>query len=313
MFDYAIGDPYLEAVIAGGVKAAFFDTNLGPDLGPGLRALEGHLRRIDDDPRLVLATSSAEIKAAQRAGQMALVIGCQSPAIIGHDISRLRMLHRLGFRWIQLTYSYAELFGDGCAEPRDGGLTYLGREFIECVNELGMLLDLSHCGTRTTAEAIEIARAPVITHANAYAVNPNPRNKSDEVVRTVVAKGGMVGICGLPAAVKPRHPTLDDWLDHCDHFVKLVGAERVGIGADFMTMYKGAGIVPDATRRNRTLRPDIFGSVEDFLRETYPTGVETVKELPNFTQGLFDRGYSEDQVAGIIGGNWLRIFEALVG
>lgn len=312
LFDYVVEDPYLDSVLAGGVKAGFYDFVGDSDWDIAIKKLEVRLDRIERHPRLALATSAAEIETITGEGKLALVLGCQSAAFVGEHLWRLALLHRLGLRWIQLTYSFGELYGDGCAEPRDAGLTFLGRDFIERTNELGILLDLSHCGHRTTEEAIELARAPVFTHANSYSVNGNDRNKKDQSIKAVVAKGGMIGICGLPASVRSHRPTLDDWLDHLDYLVGLVGWEHVGVGTDYMEKYKGQKIIPAGTKRNRTLRPDIFGTIEDFLEETYPIGVETPDKLPNLTRGLFNRGYSKEQVQGILGLNWLRTVRQLV-
>jgi membrane dipeptidase len=198
---------------------------------------------------------------------------------------------------------------DGCGETRDAGVSFLGREFIDVVNRLPMLLDLSHCGHRTRAEATELARAPVCTHSNAYAVNPNDRNTRDETALAMAAKGGMVGICGLPATVWPKDATLDRMIDHIDHYFRLLGPDKVGFGCDFVTAYKASGEISPASRRWRTYRPDVFGTVDEFLTQSYPAGLTEIRELPNLTQRLFDRGYSETHVAGILGGSWFKVFK----
>jgi membrane dipeptidase len=222
-------------------------------------------------------------------------------------------MHRLGMRYFGLAYTGATLLADGCGETRDAGLTFLGKEAIEVVNGLPLILDLSHSGHTARAEATELARAPVCTHSNAYAVNPNDRNTKDETAKALAAKGGMVGICGLPRSVHNDNPTIGHMLDHCDHYRKLIGAEHIGIGLDFTEAYQASGNVLPESRRWRTYRPDIFGTVDDFLTQTYPKGLQTILELPNFTQGLIDRGYTESEVAGILGGNWLRHFKRFVG
>ena len=132
-------------------------------------------------------------------------------------------------------------------------------------------------------------------------------------MQAIVAKGGAIGVCGLPKSVKPSNATVEDMLDHCDYYRKLVGDRHVGIGLDFVEAYKADGkILPDS-RRWRTYRPDVFGTVDEFLTQEYPKGLSTVLELPNYTQGLFDRGYTEEQVAGQLGGNWLRVFKDKIG
>lgn len=122
-----------------------------------------------------------------------------------------------------------------------------------------------------------------------------------------------MGLCGLPRPVWNENPTLDHLLDHCDHPVKTVGDRHAGLGPDYAEGYKDANVLLPVSIRNRTLRPDIFGTVDDFLNQDYPRGIETIRLLPKLTQGMLDRGYSKDGMEAILGGNWLRNFEEVVG
>ena len=176
-----------------------------------------------------------------------------------------------------------------------------------------MILDLSHTGHRSRAEAVPLARAPVCTHSNAWHHVPNDRNTRDETVRAIVAKGGMMGACCLPLSVSPADQTLDHLIDHVDHFKALVSAAHIGIGLDFTEAYQEAKVVLPESIRWRTLRPDIFGPVEAFVTQRNPAGLGGIAELPNLTRRLFERGYDEDEVAGILGANWLRTFTRFVG
>ena len=123
----------------------------------------------------------------------------------------------------------------------------------------------------------------------------------------------MIGLCGLPRSVHHPDPTLDHMLDHLDYLVKTMGAEHVGLGLDYVEGYKDAGVVLPQSRRNRTLRPDIFGSVDDFLNVDYAKDLERIDKLPNLTRGLLGRGYTEAQVKKILGENWVNTFERFVG
>ena len=212
-----------------------------------------------------------------------------------------------------LAYTGGTLHADGCGERRDAGVSYLGRDLIDIVNGLPMWLDISHCGHRTRAEAVVLARAPVCTHSNAYGLNANDRNTTDETAKAIVAKGGMFGVCGLAKTVWPQDATLAHIANHIDYYSKLIGPENVGFGCDFVAAYKASGVILPASKRWRTLRPDVFGTVDEFLTLSYPEGLTQIRELPNLTQTLFDRKYSEDQIAGIMGGNWLRTFKKFVG
>jgi len=181
------------------------------------------------------------------------------------------------------------------------------------VNELPMMLDVSHSGHQTSLDAVELARRPCATHANAYAVVANDRNKKDEVLKIIAAKAGVVGLCGLPRSVHHPDPTLAHMLDHLDYLVKTMGAAHAGLGLDYVEGYKEAGVVLPQSRRNRTLRPDIFGSVDDFLNQAYPRGLEDIRKAPNLTQGMLDRGYNDEKITHVLGASWLRAIEKNIG
>jgi membrane dipeptidase len=186
---------------------------------------------------------------------------------------------------------------------------------IALANKLPLMIDLSHCGHRTRAEAAALARAPVCTHSNADAVRTNGRNTRDETVKAMAAKGGMIGVCGLPQSLSDTTPRLGDLMQHVDHLVELVGFRHVGIGLDYVESYQEAAnvVAPPSVVTWRTRRPDIFGPLSAFGRQSYPLGIESVRKLPNLTQALFDRGYNEADTAAILGGNWLRAFQTFCG
>ncbi len=310
---YILDEPYTTRVLEGGVNATNVTFGAETDWDTMLANVEGGLDKIEKSPVLALATSAADIEKARAAGKLAIVIGTQGSTMVEKSLQRIEIMHRLGLRYFGLAYTGATLLADGCGERRDAGVSYLGQEAIEAVNALPLILDLSHCGHRTRAEATARARAPICTHSNSYSVNANDRNTKDETVTAMAAKGGVIGVCALPKSVDNREASVERMLDHCDHFVKLAGHDHVGIGLDFTEGYKAAGRIMPESRRWRTYRPDIFGTVDEFLTMSYPKGLSTILELPNFTQGLFDRGYTEAQAAAILGGNWLRNFKEKVG
>lgn len=310
---YILDERWAENALAGGVNATNVTFSTEHSWDETIEAVETGLDKIEKSPLLKLCTSAAELEQAAAAGKLGVIMGTQGSAFIERRLQRLEIMVRLGLRIFGLAYTGGTLYADGCGETRDAGLSFLGRELVALANELPLLLDLSHCGHRTRAEATEAARAPVCTHSNAYAVEANDRNTRDETARAIVAKGGMVGICALPSTVRRKDPTLADLIDHAEHYVRLLGAEHVGFGTDFIEAYAAAKTILPESRRWRTWRPDIFGTVEDFLTQTYPIGITGIRELPNLTQGLLDRGYSREQVAGIMGGNWLRVFRDKVG
>ena len=310
---YTLDEPYTARLIEGGISGALLSVVSDATWDATLQRSEAALSKIEKSPHLMLATRAADFRTAKSHGKVAMMLITQAADMIGTDLKRVGIMHRLGFRILGMCYTFANLVGDGCGERRNAGLSFLGRELVAAVDELPMMLDVSHSGHQTSLEAVQLARAPCITHANAYAVTANDRNKHDEVLRIVAEKGGVIGLCGLPRAVHHPDPTLAHMLDHLDYLVKTMGAEHVGLGLDYVEGYKDAGVVLPQSRRNRTLRPDIFGTVDDFLNQSYPRGLEDIRQAPNLTQGMLDRGYDSKRVKWVLGESWVRAIEKNVG
>jgi len=309
---YILDEPYTQQALEAGVNVTNCTFGTEEDWNTCLHNFESGLEKIEKSPLLKLALNSDDILAAQREGKLAIVIGTQGSAMLDKDVYRLELLYRLGLRIFGLAYTGPTLFADGCGELRDGGLTFYGKDLIDRVNALGLILDISHAGHRSRAEAVELANHPVGTHSNSYSVLANDRNTKDDVAKKVAAKGGVMGVCALPKPVWPENATLDHLINHVDYYVKLLGYRHVGFGGDFVEAYKNVKQILPASKRWRTWRPDVFGTVEEFFMP-YPEGFTTIRELPNFTQKLFDRGYTEEQAAAIMGGNWFRCFKEKIG
>lgn len=310
---YVLDEPYTEALLRGGVSAGFLSIASPQGWEEVMRRTETALTKIEKSPLLTLATSAADIRRAKREGRIALVLLTQALDMVEKDPQRVRILYRLGFRVLGLCYTFANLLGCGCGELHDGGVTFLGKDIISAVNELPIMFDVSHSGHQTSLDAALLARAPVVTHGNAYSITPNDRNKKDDVLRTVAEKGGVVGLNAMPCAVASKNPSLHNMLDHVDYVTRSFGIASMGLGLDYVEGFKAAKHVLPQSVRNRTLRPDIFGSVDDFLNQDYAAGLERIDKLPALTQGLIERGYTDDQIRGILGENWLRAFERFVG
>lgn len=309
---YILDDPYVERCLEGGVNAVNITIAAEANFDDTIEKMETALEKIERHPLLMLATSADDCLKAQREGKLGIVPGTQGGSMIEGKLWRVDLLYRLGLRIIGLAYTPGNLFADGCGETRNGGLTFLGKDFVEAVNELPLILDLSHSSHQARAEAAELSLSPVCTHSNAYAINANDRNTHDETAMAIVAKGGAMGLCGLPRSVAPDDPTLKDIMDHCDHYTKLLGDGAVGLGLDFTEAYQERKVILPESRRWRTLRPDIFGTVEDFGVQSYPRGLESIALLPNLTQALMDSGYSETQISSILGGAWLDVIRRFV-
>lgn len=252
-------------------------------------------------------TSVDDIHLAKREGRTGVIFGWQNASPIGGDIDRLRVFHRLGVRIIQLTYNERNLLGNGCYERIDEGLSKFGLTVVKEMNRLGILIDLSHCGDRTTDEAIEQSKAPVaITHANARSQFDHPRNKTDGTIKRLADRGGVIGANAFPMFFPDGfNSTIDTYLDAIEYLVQLAGIDHVAIGTDFCMeqprewfewIFSSQGSVP-ASKVAPTPHP-----------YRHLKGFEGPEKFPELAEALARRRYDDRATAGILGGNWLRLF-----
>ena len=216
------------------------------------------------------------------------------------------ILFRLGYRVIQLTYNRRNLLGDGCSERVDGGLSKFGVAVIERMNKLGMLIDLSHVGPKATMEAIEFSKVPVsFTHANAKALCDHFRNKSDEALKAVAKRGGVIGINVISSYIQTREgvkPDIEDYYAMMDYVVNLVGVDHVGIGTDISPNWSAEEI-----RKTFEVYPELTGT------EAHLDGLDSLIYFRDLAKGLSDRGYSSQSIRKILGENWLQLFRTVWG
>jgi membrane dipeptidase len=266
----------------------------------------------DGLPWLAKARSAADIRAAKARGEHATFLSTQDAGRFGSDLRRVRFAYEMGMRMVQLTYNSANEVGSGCTASEDGGLTAFGRRLVHTLNELGMLVDVSHCGARTSVDACSASDAPVIaSHTSAAAVYPHARAKDDRVLEAIAQSGGIVGIYAVPFFLGPGSDTsIEDMLDHVDHLVSVVGADRVCLGLDWpLPLPKWAlqEVTPAATG-SLGFRP------EDGLDDTRNlVGFDDYRDTPNITRGLVSRGYDDEQIRGILGENALRLIGEVIG
>jgi membrane dipeptidase len=246
------------------------------------RLLQGrpeHFRRID---------TAADLSRIREEDRIGLILGFQNSDHF-RTAEDVALFHRLGQRVSQLTYNEANRLGTGCRAAEDGGLTPFGAEIVTAMNRAGMAIDVSHCAERTALQAVAASKKPVlITHSNCRALVRHPRCKSDDVIRAVAARGGVMGITAVTAFVRQGEPAnLQHLLDHFDHTAKLAGVEHVGLGSD---------VDLDAIdpRTNRT-RP----------RYTI-RGLNHARRVFDIAEGLLRRGYTDRHVELILGGNFQR-------
>ena len=322
---------HLERMRAGGITAANYTITLGDGFDfqetvERILAFDAHLVANADLARKV--TNVAGIRAAKADGTLGIVYGFQNGTPFEDDVRLVRVFAALGVRIVQPAYMTANLLADGCLEPRNAGLTEFGRAVLTELNRERILIDLSHVGDRSTLEAIDHSAAPVaITHANARALCATARNKTDEAMRALAARDGVIGFTSLPGFVTddPREATLTKFLDHIDHAVALIGVRHVGLGFDFTEGHVPGSLQPRSPKYGGTnlpggaaglaamLPPELRDQAAALIYAPYAKGIANSAELPNVTEGLLARGYSEADVRAILGENWLRLFESVWG
>jgi membrane dipeptidase len=320
----------------GGLDAVFFSiwmpgTLSGPDVVKrSLRQIDAVREQVRRHPQdLVLATTAAEVRRAQEQGKIAALMGMEGGHMIDDDLGVLRMYAELGVRYLTLTHFQNNHWADSStAAPEHNGLTDFGKEVVRELNRLGVMVDISHVADKTFYDALEISKAPLMaSHSSCRAISDHPRNMSDEMIRALAKKGGVIQInyeitflsqeardkkaadgervenidqqfdklCGENTACEIRERERVDreamergelpqvsWqkiVEHIDHVVKLVGPDHVGLGSDF----DGASM---------------------------PLGMDDVSKLPRLTEALLAKGYRDEDIEKILGGNLLRVMEA---
>ena len=314
----------LEDLVAGGVTAINATIAIWEDdFASTLDVISAWYEIFEENSDLVLPVRTVDdITEAHRSGRCGVIFGWQNATPIGNDLRRLKLFHELGVRIIQITYNERNLLGNGCYEPHDEGLSKFGRAAVAEMNRTGILIDLSHVGDQTTLDAIELSELPVsITHANARSQDDHPRNKTDDAIRLLVEKGGVIGANGFPMFL-PRgfEATLDDYLDRIEYLVQMVGPEHVAIGSDLcQEQVVRAAVYFAATRSWFESAPgrgpfSSQGTVPTEHMASIPepyvhlNGFASAAEFQNITAGLEKRGYSRADIENIMGGNWLRLF-----
>ncbi|MCP4644444.1 MAG: peptidase M19 [bacterium] len=264
---------------------------------------------IDANEDLVMPVLSAgDVRTAKQIGKLGIIYGLQNTAALEDHVELLCPLRDAGVRLLQLTYNERNLVGDGVFERVDAGLTQFGLNVVHRMNELGLLIDLSHVGPQTTMDAIEASEQPVaITHAGVKALHDHPRNKTDDQIRAVAAKGGVFGATFWPVFLKNGYAsTLSDYVDTIDYAVQLVGPEHVSVASDFLLNHP-----KEFLQRLRAGRSRDWRAVELDWPVTMPKGIATPEEFPNITTELLKRGYSPDDVGAIMGGSFLQLCETV--
>ena len=254
---------------------------------------------------------ASDIDKARDTGRTAIFFGFQNPSPIEDDIGLVEILHKLGARFMQLSYNNQSLLATGCYEAEDPGITRMGRQVIKEMNRVGMVVDMSHSADRSTIEAAEISQRPIaITHANLHAWQPALRNKRDDVVRAVTQNGGMMGFSLYPHHLKGKSDcTVESFCEMIAQAAERFGAEHFGIGSDLCQDQPDSVVEWMRVGRWSKAIDSGQGSAAAPGFPPMPAWFEDNRHFGNITAGLRAVGFDDAEVAGLMGGNWYRFFE----
>jgi membrane dipeptidase len=283
------------------------------NLAVAMRDLKEWQARFDRWPdRLLKILRGQDIVAAKKTNRIGVLLGFQNATIVESDVRNLDALHAAGTRCIQLTYNSRNLLGDGCTERTNAGLSDFGVAVVERMNDLGIVVDLSHCGEATSRDGILLSkRPPAFTHTMCKAVYDHVRAKSDDLLKAMADKGGVTGIATLGYFIGPTASTsFDDYLRHIDHAVKVAGIDHVALASD----YSIRGI--EATHTRETWYVPRLTSFKPVYRVRWPPWIPELdppERYRHIAHGLSKRGYTSGQIEKLLGGNWMRYLTDVLG
>jgi membrane dipeptidase len=327
--EYVGEDIWIDDVLKGGLTAGNATVCMGRSFNEALTQLGEHHDWVEKNDKALIVDKASDIEKAKKDGKHAIIFGPQDSSFLEGNIRFLKTARDWGIRIIQLTYNYRNEAGDGCKERCNAGLSNYGVKLVGEMNRQGVLIDLSHTGDATVMEAIEMSKDPVsFTHIIPRSTTPKEtggyakwmssgpygefveyslqRGKSDEAIQACAEKGGVIGVTPYFAKKAGDSTLTDDLMDQVDATVDLVGADHVGFGSDLdfrNSVYRGAYIWKYPERID----------VDYFTPMDGSWGYGWLEHMPNFTRGLVARGYSDQEIEGILGSNFLRLFKKVWG
>ena len=295
----AEGPQMLKRFLASGFS--FVSLTMGADWDkpePTLRHFAQQRRWLESQAHLSVVESVADIRRAKTDGRLGVGFHLQGAGPLGHDPALLATWYRLGVRWIIPAYNTRNPLGDGCHEPSDAGLSMLGRAFVAEANRVGMMLDASHAGIKTSLDMIEQSSKPIVfSHSNARAIKDHERNIVDEQILALAARGGVVGINSIGAFVaQDNSSSVSGLVRHIDHIAQLVGPRHVGLGLD-VVFYQA-------------FMTQLYDSSSMMAQRGYPRppwADVKPEALPDLVEALMRLGYGDDAILGVLGENFLRV------
>jgi membrane dipeptidase len=285
------------------------------DLQTAIEQLVMWRRRVEENSdKLILALSASDFELAKETSRTAVLMNFQDATMLEGDEDNVEALHSMGMRCFQLTYNFRNLLGDGCLERTNAGLSDFGVKVVERMNQVGVMVDLSHCGRQTTLDGIAFSTKPVaMTHTICNTVRAHPRAKTDEAIKACADKGGVIGIAAIGYFVGPDpggETTIEHYADHIEHAVSIAGHEHVGLSTDFPPQ----GISPWATRedwyepRLKWFKPSYQVRWPPWIPE-----LDSTNRFRNLLPVLEKRGWSEGNLELLLGQNWLRLLGETIG
>jgi microsomal dipeptidase-like Zn-dependent dipeptidase len=261
---------------------------------------------------IVPGRCAEDVRKAQDTGRTAIFFGLQTPAPMEDDIGLVEILHTLGIRFLQLTYNNQSLLAGGCYEAEDSGITRMGRQVIREMNRIGIVVDMSHSGERSTLQAIEISERPIaITHANPKTWMPALRNKSDTVLKALAQSRGMLGFSLYPHHLRDKsNCTLESFCAMVAKTADVMGIAQIGIGSDLCQDQPDS--VVEWMRKGRWTKEIEYGegSKDQAGFPEMPSWFRDNRDFGNLASGLRKAGFSDADVAAILGENWLRFYQS---
>lgn len=257
----------------------------------------------EEHPDIQVCLTGADVRRTRADGGTALILALEGAHALGQDPALIRTMHRVGVRVVSLAHLWRTHLADGSAldDSSRGGLTPQGIEVVQEMERLGIIFDVSHLGRAGVDDVLEVATRPMMaTHSACRAVMDVHRNLSDEQLRGIAAVGGVVGVAAaIPPFIDPSTPTVDRVVDHIEHLASVTSFDHIALGPDFVDDYFD----------------QVYGGwvVTGIDPPTVPTGLRRPSDLPRLTDAMIARGIPEDDIVKVLGGNALRVMDAVMG
>jgi len=252
---------------------------------------------------LTFGSSLDDIVRGRAEGKLVIGLNSQETCLIGNDLSQIAALYGLGVRHMLLAYNVRNHVAGGCAEPDEAGLSSFGRQVVAEMNRIGIIVDCSHTGRRSSLEAIEISERPAIfSHSNAYRVCAHIRNIDDEQIRACASRGGVIGVVGIGSFLGDPEARTESLFRHIDYIAALVGPHHVGLGTDYVNDMRS--LWETLRRQKETAWPDPTGT------QLYEGSCFQPEQITELIATMLAHGYPSEAVKGILGANFMRVYEA---